>query len=284
MEEKEEVIENVEVNNSKEEVVQKLTNLNEAFFKKIDEKSGVFYFFIAIICFLIFVISIVYFLTKVKYDPETKVYSAKSGKNVYELRLVHETPYSNDFSSDTEDIPIEKDSDLSSLIYTEMTTLEETGNVKFNVSLPKINISSEFKLKDIEKIKNKIIEVNERVQTIRTIFEGDNQLNFNYYAYYYQNALSFGYSYYEDFDNNIVSDRVSFVYDVNRKKVMTFSEYLKSRKISEDKISAAIREIIRREKLKYKYNKRTKFYYIEPDSTINLIIDDNTKISIFIKE
>lgn len=263
--------------------VQKLVNFNESFFKKVDEKSGVFYFFIAITCFLIFIISLVYFFTKVKFNSETKIYSTKSAKNIYELKLEYDTPYINDFISDTEEINLKKENELSSLVYTEISTNEDTGNVKFNVNLPKINISPEIQVKEIEVVKNKLIDVNNRLQTIRTVFKGNNKLNFSYYAYYYQNTLSFGYSYYENFMDNVTSDNSGFVYDVNKNKILTFNEYLKLRNINEEKLSTAIKEIIRREKLKYKYNKKTKNFYIDSTGIINLMFDEKVRLRIEIK-
>ena len=218
-----------------------------------------------------------------KFDKKTQTYLTKSDGKVYELKLENDIQYMNDFISDTKDIPFERENKLSSLVFTELSTFEETKNFKFNVYIPKINILLNKKVDDIEEIKQKIIDVNERVNIIRTVFEGNNKLNFKYYAYYYQNALSFGYSYYEDFQNNIIDERRSFVLDANTNQIMTYEEYLKSREIDEKKLSIAIKEIIRREKLKYKYNKKTKDYYINEKGSINLIIDNNKRIEINIK-
>lgn len=281
MEEKESKFNNI--NDNKISILKKITDFSEYIFKKIDEKSGFFYLIIAIICFLIFIISLVYFFTKVKFDKKTQTYLTKSDGKVYELKLENDIQYMNDFISDTKDIPFERENKLSSLVFTELSTFEETKNFKFNVYIPKINILLNKKVDDIEEIKQKIIDVNERVNIIRTVFEGNNKLNFKYYAYYYQNALSFGYSYYEDFQNNIIDERRSFVLDANTNQIMTYEEYLKSREIDEKKLSIAIKEIIRREKLKYKYNKKTKDYYINEKGSINLIIDNNKRIEINIK-
>lgn len=266
-----------------EETLKKLNNTKNSFFKKLDEKSGVFYLIIAVICLLIFVITIVYFYTRVKFDSETETYIVRDKSRIYELKLENITPYSNDFNTDTEDIILKKENDLSSLIYTEYSSSEQTDNIKINASIPKINISSDFNIKELEKIKEKIVDINDRILTVRTVFEGDNQLNFNYYASYYQNTLSFGYSYYENFNKITTIEKDSFVYNVEKNKMMTFNEYLNSRDMTESKISEAIREIIRREKLKHKYNKKTKFYYIESNGIINLILDDNSKISIVVR-
>ncbi len=273
----------VNVSESQQERIQKLNNINNSFFKKVDEKSGVFYLVIALVCFIIFVATMVYSFSKLDFDEKTNVYMTKSGNKIYEFRLERSTPYFNNFLTDSEDIIIKKENDLSSLVYTDYISYEETDNFKINASLPKLNISPELKIKEFEKIKDKIIDINDRITTIRTVFEGDNQLNFDYYATYYQNTLSFGYSYYESFNNVIVSDTNSLVFNAEKNKMMSFNEYLKSRSVSESKISEAIREIIRREKLKHKYNKRTKFFYIEPNGSINLIIDGDSRINITVK-
>ena len=273
----------VNVSESQQERIQKLNNINNSFFKKVDEKSGVFYLVIALVCFIIFVATMVYSFSKLDFDEKTNVYMTKSGNKIYEFRLERSTPYFNNFLTDSEDIIIKKENDLSSLVYTDYISYEETDNFKINASLPKLNISTELKIKELEKIKDKIIDINDRITTIRTVFEGDNQLNFDYYATYYQNTLSFGYSYYESFNNVIVSDTNSLVFNAEKNKMMSFNEYLKSRSVSESKISEAIREIIRREKLKHKYNKRTKFFYIEPNGSINLIIDGDSRINITVK-
>lgn len=251
-----------------------------SFFKKIDEKSGAFYFIIALICFVIFVATMVYSFTKVQFNPEIGTYLVKGGGNVFELQIERKSPYFNEFISDTEDIQVKKENDVSSLIFTDFINYEETDNFKIQANLPKINISSELNIIEFEKIKDKIVDINDRISTIRTVFEGDNQLNFNYYASYYQNTLSFGYSYYENFNNAIVSEKNSLVYDFNRNKTLSFSEYLNSRGFTESKISGAIREVIRREKLKHKYNKRTKFFYVDSGGIINLILNDKSKILI----
>lgn len=279
MENENKKISSEEVNNT-QDTLHKIEGFGESVFKKIDEKSGVFYFFIAIICFLVFVISIIYFMTKVQFNKETNTYVTKNGRDVYELKLDIVTPYDNSFTSDTEEIELQKETELSSLVFTDMTSYEETENVKINANIPKLNISPELNITEINKMQNKISDIQSKIQTIRTVFEGNNQLNFSYYAHYYKHTLSFGYSYYENFNNTIINEKESFVYSVGKKKMMTFDEYLRSRSISEDKISSAVREIIRREKLKYKYNKKTKEFFIEPTGNITLIIDDKTKITI----
>ncbi len=275
---------NNESKQNKEGTITKLNRISDSFFKKVDEKSGIFYFIIASICFVVFVSAMIYSINKLKFNEESETYTMKNKGKKIELKLEKESPYFNDFLTDTEEVLIKKENDLSSLVYRDKQHYEETDNVKIRVNLPKINISSELNNKEIKEIQEKIIDINDKISTVRTIFEGNNELNLNYYASYYQNVLSFGYSYYENVNNSVTSENNSFVYDANRNKMISFSEYINSRNISEKKLSDAIKEIIRLEKLKYKYNKKNKSFYIETDGSINLILDNKSKLKITIKE
>ena len=192
--------------------------------------------------------------------------------------------FTNDFYSNTDDITIEKENEYSSLVYTDFSSIEENENLKINADLPEINISSKLSITEINQAREKIRDINERIQTIRTVFEGNNKLNFDYYAYYYQDTLSFGYSYYENFNNVVSSEDFSFVYNSDKKKTLTLAEYLKTRNANEAKISEVLKEIIRREKLKYKYNKKTNNFYVDSKGDINLIIDKNRTLKINIEQ
>ncbi len=257
-----------------------INKIHEKIFSIIDKNSKTFYILVGILCFLILVFSFIYFGSRVKFNEETNKYTSKIGKDVFEYNVKTDNIYTNSFLSDTDEIPLIKEQELSSLIFTEISHNEETENFNIQADIPKINISSDLNIKEFNKVKEKLNYINERIQMIRTVFEGNNELKFNYYAYYYQNSLSFGYEYYEKFQNNVISETDSFVYNVDKNRMMSFDEYLKSRQIRETKISAALREIIRREKLKYKYNKRNRNYSIEDDGSINLNIDNTTSINI----
>ena len=275
-------LENKEVNSNLSE--NNFEKIQKSFFEKVDEKSGTFFFIIAILCFVIFVISLVYFATKVRYDKEENFYTAKKGRNIYTFKIEEVNHFTNDFYSNTDDITIEKENEYSSLVYTDFSSIEENENLKINADLPEINISSKLSITEINQAKEKIRDINERIQTIRTVFEGNNKLNFDYYAYYYQDTLSFGYSYYENFNNVVSSEDFSFVYNSDKKKTLTLAEYLKTRNANEAKISEVLKEIIRREKLKYKYNKKTNNFYVDSKGDINLIIDKNRTLKINIEQ
>lgn len=264
--------------NKKEETVKKLQKMHVDFFDKVEKNTRLFFTIIIAICVFVLMFSLIYLSTKVKFNNELNVYTTKSGRNKIQFSIEESDIYINDFISSTEEIPIKKENELSSVIYTEVSNFEETENFVIQADLPNINISEEENISEFQLIKDKIKEVGNQIQAMRVVFEGNNKLTFNYYAYYYQNSLSFGYSYYETFGDKTVTNAESIVYNAETKRLMTFDEYLKAMRLDEKKISAALREIIRREKLKHKYNKRNTFFLIKDDGIVDILLEDNVTI------